>query len=237
MRVPFSCKFIIMELKENETLEDLLIDDLKIIQSKDLYHFSSDAILLSRFATFKKGDKVADFCAGSGIVGMHFFALNKGVERVDGYEIQVELADTFQRSIEYNGLQEKIFCYNMPIQDIEKEKNGYYSLILCNPPYKKKNSGEKNPQDHIAVCRHEIAVTMQEIVEISAKKLGYGGRLCMCQRVERLTDLLTLMRQNKIEPYRLQFVTSGQNPKPYLFLVEGVKGVTRQLTVLETIKN
>ena len=226
-----------MILKENETLEDLLIDGLKIIQNKSLYRFSSDAVLLSRFASFKKGDVVADFCAGSGIVGMHFFALNKGVERVDGYEIQPELADTFTRSIEYNGLQDKIFCYNQPIQDIEKQKNCTYSLILCNPPYKKKNSGGTNPEGHIAICRHEIAVTLEEIIEISAKKLKFGGRLAMCQRVERLTDMLSLMRQYKIEPYKLQFVISGDEPRPYLFLVEGVKGITRQLTVLPTIKN
>jgi tRNA1(Val) A37 N6-methylase TrmN6 len=224
-------------LKDNETLEDLLIDNLKIIQNKNLYRFSSDAVLLSKFASFKKGDVVADFCAGSGIVGLHFYALNKQVERVDGYEIQAELADTFERSIQYNQLQDKIFCHNMPIQDIPKEKNGYYSLILCNPPYKKKDSGEKNPEGHIAICRHEIAVTLQEIVEISAKKLRHGGRLCLCQRVERLTDALFFMRQYKIEPYRLQFVTSGKNLKPYLFMVEGVKGITRQLEILETVKN
>lgn len=226
-----------MILRENETLEDLLIDGLKIIQNKNLYRFSSDAVLLSRFASFKKGDVVADFCAGSGIVGLHYYALNKGVLRVDGYEIQPELADTFQRTIEYNNLQDKIFCYNMPIQEISKQKNDGYSLILCNPPYKKKNSGGTNPEGHIAVCRHEIAVTLEEIISIAYKKLKVGGRFCMCQRVERLTDTLSLMRQYKIEPYKLQFVTSGQNQKPYLFLVEGVKCVTRQLTVLETINN
>ena len=226
-----------MILKENETLEDLLIGGLKIIQNKNLYRFSSDAVLLSRFASYKKGDTVADFCAGSGIVGLHFYALNNGLNRVDGYELQPELADTFKRTIEYNRLGDKIFCYNMPIQDISKEKNDFYSLILCNPPYKKKNAGGKNPQDHIALCRHEIAVTMEEIISIAYKKLKVGGRFCMCQRVERLTDALSLMRAYKIEPYKLQFVTSGQNLKPYLFLVEGVKCVTRQLTVLETINN
>ena len=118
-----------------------------------------------------------------------------------------------------------------------QEKNGEYSLILCNPPYKKKNSGGTNPEGHIAICRHEIAVTLEEIIQISAKKLKHGGRLAMCQRVERLTDMLSIMRANKIEPYKLQFVISGDEQKPYLFLVEGVKGVCRQLTVLETIRN
>ena len=77
----------------------------------------------------KKGDKVADFCAGSGIVGMHFYALNKDLSRVDGYEIQPELADTFKRTIEYNGLEDKVFCYNMPIQEIGKELNGKYTAF------------------------------------------------------------------------------------------------------------
>ncbi|MBQ7373785.1 MAG: methyltransferase [Clostridia bacterium] len=226
-----------MNLKENETLEDLLIDGLKIIQNKNLYRFSSDAVLLSRFASYKKGDVVADFCAGSGIVGLHYYALNKGVKRVDGYEIQPELADTFQRTIEYNGLQDKVFCFNMPVQEISKEKNDFYSLVLCNPPYKKKNSGGTNPEGHIAICRHEIAITLEEIISTAYKKLKVGGRFCMCQRVERLTDALSLMRAFKIEPYKLQFVVSGQSQKPYLFLVEGVKCVTRQLVVLENINN
>lgn len=226
-----------IKLNENESLEDLLLDGLKIIQNKNLYRFSSDAVLLSKFATFKRGDVVADFCAGSGIVGLHFYALNKDLSRVDGYEIQPELADTFKRTIEYNGLEDKVFCYNMPIQEIGKELNGKYTLILCNPPYKKKNSGETNPQSHIAICRHEILITLEEIIDISAKKLAHGGRFCLCQRVERLTDTITLMREKKLEPSRLQFVTSGNDLKPYLFLVEGVKGITRQLTVLETIKN
>ena len=71
-----------MEFNENETLEDLLIDGLKIIQDKTLYRFSSDSVLLSKFASFKKNDVVADFCSGSGIVGIHFFALHRGVKKV-----------------------------------------------------------------------------------------------------------------------------------------------------------
>ena len=90
-----------MELKENETLEDLLIDGLKIIQSKDLYRFSSDAVLLSKFASFKKGDKVMDLCAGSGIIGLHFYALHKDVKSVKEVEIQSELADICKRIDRY----------------------------------------------------------------------------------------------------------------------------------------
>ena len=71
-----------VELLEGENVEGLCIDDLKIIQSDRLYRFTSDAVLLTKFAAAKKGEKLADFCSGSGIVGLHFYALNKNLIKV-----------------------------------------------------------------------------------------------------------------------------------------------------------
>ena len=226
-----------MQLKKSERLGDLLIDGLKIIQNKDLYCFTSDAVILSKFASFRKGEKVADFCAGSGIVGLHYYALHRDLKSVDGFEIQTCLADMFSRTIEYNGLEEKFKCHNIPVQDIPNDFNGKFSLILCNPPYKKVNSGEKNPDDHIAVCRHEVKITLEEIIAVASKKLKHGGRLAMCQRTERLSDMICLMRENGLEPFRLQFVTAGKDDKPYLVLIEAAKGVKPQLKVLPNYRN
>lgn len=224
-------------LNENETLEDLMIDGLKIIQDKTLYRFSSDSVLLSKFASYKKGDVVADFCSGSGIVGIHYFALHGGVKKVYEFELQKCLHDLAEKTVEFNGIGDKIECVNLPLQEIPKDYNGFFTLVLCNPPYKKTNGGEKNPSDHIAVCRHEITITLEEIVAVAAKKLKEGGRFCLCQRTERLTDAICAMRENKIEPVRLQFVTSGNSKEPYLFLIEGKKGVKPQLKIEENIKN
>ena len=218
-------------------LEELLIDNLKIYQDDELYRFTSDAVILSKFASAKKDDVVADFCSGSGIVGIHYYALNKNAKSIDLIEIQPELSTLAEKSVEINGLSEIFTVINKPIQELPNETNGKYSLILCNPPYKKAGSGEPNGNLKIAMCRHEIAVTQEEIIEISAKKLKHGGRLCMCQRIERLTDLIVKMRSVNLEPSRLQFVTNFQGAKPYLFLIEGVKGVKPQLKVLEEFVN
>ena len=67
------------ELSEYEVAEDMQIDGLKIVQDTRLYRFTSDSVLLSRFARAKTGDEVADFCAGSGIVAFHFYALHRKV--------------------------------------------------------------------------------------------------------------------------------------------------------------
>ena len=55
---------------------ETLLGELKIVQDTALYRFTSDSVLLSRFARAKYRDNVADFCAGSGVVGLHFYALN-----------------------------------------------------------------------------------------------------------------------------------------------------------------
>ena len=229
-------------LRDGERYEELLIGGYKIIQNENLYRFSSDAIILSRFAP-KISGRVADFCAGSGIVGIHYFALleeDKQVKegtQIDEFELQASLADMCERSIEYNGLGDHIKCYNTALQDIGSEFNNKYSLILCNPPYKKKDSGEQNTEDHITICRHEVRITLEEIVLISSKKLKVGGRLCICQKTERLTDLLVALRNCGLEPSRMQFVTSGKSKMPYLVLVEAAKGVKPQLKVLPNYEN
>lgn len=218
-------------------VEDLLIDNLKIYQDDTLYRFTSDAVILSKFASFKKGDVVADFCSGSGIVGIHYYALNKNVKSVDLIEIQSELSLLSQKSVDENGLNDIFTVINKPIQELPKETNGYYSLILCNPPYKKAGSGEINGDIKIAMCRHEVTVTQEEIVEISAKKLKHGGRLCMCQRTERFLDLVTKMVSVGLTPSRIQFVVTKAGGAPYLFLIEGVKGVKPQLKILPEFIN
>lgn len=218
-------------------LDDLMIDNLKIYQDQSLYRFTSDAVILSKFASCKKGDVVADFCSGSGIVGLHFYALNNGVKSVDLIEIQQELASLSQKTIEYNNLQDKFSVVNMPLQELPKEYNGKYSLILCNPPYKKAGSGEPNSNIKIAMCRHEITITQDEIVNTAYKKLKVGGRLCMCQRTERLVELITSMVSVGLNPSRLQFIVNKNQKEPYLFMIEAYKGVKPQLKVLADFIN
>ena len=224
-------------LKENETLEDLLIGGLKIIQSKDLYRFSSDAVLLSKFASHKKGDAVVDLCAGSGIVGLHYYALHKDVKSVKEVEIQQGLADICERSVGYNGLGDIFTVENIPLQELPAADNGKYTLCLCNPPYNKAGSGEVNPSQSVAVARHELTVTLREICETAKRLLMHGGRFCVCQRIERFTDVFFEMRKAGIEPCRLQFVKTENGREPYLFLVEGTKGVSRKFSVLPTVIN
>ena len=216
--------------------EDLGINGYKIYQREGLYKFTSDAILLSRFARVKKGDAVADFCAGSGIVGLHLYALNPVINSVTLFEMQKPLFDLSQKSIALNGLENKFAALNIRIQDIGEEYNQKFSLIVCNPPYMEKGRGEGDSERHIALCRREIELSLKELVDAFSKCLKFGGRVCMGHRADRLSDIICLMREKNLEPKRLQFVCGGKK-EPYLVLIEGVKGGKSGLKVMTQITN
>ena len=97
-------------------------------------------------------------------------------------------------------------------------------LITCNPPYKINNTGEKNDSEAVSIARHEMLCTVDDVCRAAKKNLRYGGRLCICNRPERLCDIMTAMRSNGIEPKRLRTVHKNPDCAPWLILVEGRMG-------------
>ena len=220
-------------LKEGEVLEELF-DGKKIIQNSGLYRFTSDSVLLSRFVRGKKGDAVADLCSGSGIVGLHFLCLNPHVSSVALYEMQPALSDMSARTIEFNGFS-KARAVCMRVQDIGRELDGRFSLILCNPPYER--GGFENASYEKAICRKEITVTLGEILDVSARLLKFGGRIGIINRADRAAELIYGLKSRGLEPKRLQFVCGTAGGKPYLIMAEACKGGREGVDVLPACLN
>ncbi len=225
-------------LGENEVLEDMCLDGLKIVQDTALYRFTSDSVLLSRFAKAKKGDKVADFCAGSGIVALHFYALNRSVPNLHFtlVEMQAPLARLAQKSIAYNDF-ENFEVLNCKLQDLPESEREKFSLILCNPPYERAGTGFDNDDYDKAICRKEITLTLAEIAKAASKGLKFGGRLCMLHRADRIAEVCYELKRVNIEVKRIQFVGGRVEIKPYLVMIEGVKGGKPNCEILPTITN
>jgi len=221
-----------MQLSEGERAE-VLFGDKIIIQNEKLYRFTSDSILLSRFARAKSRDVVADFCSGCGAVGLHFLCLNPQISSLTLFELQPALADMSKRSAEADGFNVKIVQGR--VQDIPKEYDGAFSLILCNPPYER--GGFENLSYERAICRKEITITLKEIAEVSAKKLKFGGRLVICNRADRLAELCYTLKSCGLEVKRLQFVRGAENSSPYLVMAEAVKGGKTAVEILPEIIN
>ena len=226
-----------VELNENEVLEDMLLNGLKIVQDTRLYRFTSDSVLLSRFAKPKKGDKVADFCAGSGIVAFHFYALHKDKfpdMPITLFELQEELVALSKKTAQYNEFENFTFEQGR-LQDIQKGYNEKFSLVLCNPPYER--GGLENDEYHKAICRKEITITLKEIARAACFALKFGGRFCMLHRADRLAEVCYTLKECGLEVKKLQFVGGRYASKPYLIMIEAVKGGKPHTEILETVWN
>lgn len=207
-------------LKDKERLDDLQFNNLYIIQNPDLYCFTSDAVELCNFVKAGVKDRIVDLCSGSGVIGILAQAKTKA-KYTYLVELQQEMADMSKRSIEYNKLA-NIEVVNMPLQNVHKYIGTGFEVVVCNPPYKIHDGGELSEKKEIAICKHEITVTLEEIVAEASKLLKFGGRFYTVNKEERLVDLFCYMRKYGIEPkvLKLRSGIKGAN----IILVEGKKG-------------
>jgi tRNA1Val (adenine37-N6)-methyltransferase len=161
-----------MELKDNERIDDLQYKDLKIIQNKKGFCFGIDAVLLSDFAKKMRKDSVAvDMCSGTGIIAI-LLSGKTDVKKFYSVEIQTEVAEMSKRSVELNGLEDRITIINDDINKVkDKIKSGTIDYITVNPPYKAKGSGLINEKDTKTISRHEISCTLEDIVREASRML------------------------------------------------------------------
>ncbi len=221
------------------------IRDVKIYQHKNGYRFSIDAILLFSFINLKYVSKIIDLCAGSGIIGI-LLAKKYLQSEVFLVELQTDLAKLAKKNIISNALQDRIRIINIDIrafidsslcQEVQiskKELNGLigqFDLVVSNPPFRKLNSGRISIGDEQAIARHEIKLSLGELIHSASLLLKNYGRFCIIHLPERLNEIFSLMRQYRIEPKRLQFVHSKLGSESKMVLIECVKGARPALKV------
>lgn len=218
-------------LKEDERLDDLNRNGLKIIQNKRKFCFGMDAVLLSGFADVKKGENALDLCTGGGIIPILLSAKTWG-EHFTGVEIQDDIADMARRSVELNGLDEKISVITGDIKDMpERLGAASFDVITVNPPYIAGPGGLKNPDMSLAIARHEIKCTLEDVVRVSEKLLKPGGRMYMVHRPERLSEIISALSAHRIEAKRLKFVHPFIDREANMVLIEAVRGAGRMTRV------
>ncbi len=209
-------------LKEGEHLEPLG-NGIKVIVSEE-YHFSTDTILLADFSAPKKHEKVIELGSGCGTISL-IWCRNIPPRSITSVEIQSEAADMIERSVSLNGLDEKIKVLNADLKELNGlVEFGSFDMAAMNPPYKIGGGGIVNPEKQKQIARHETECTLDDITRTATKLLRFGGRFCICQRPERLTDVLLSMRNSGIEPKKLRFVQQRKEKAPKLFLAEGRRG-------------
>ena len=213
-----------MKLKENERIDDLQINNFKIIQNKNGFCFGIDSVLLSDFASdIKKDTTVLDLGTGTGIISI-LLSAKTSIKNIIGIEIQENVAEMAKRSVELNNLQNKIKIMNADIKELIKIlPNNRYDAIVTNPPYMKKNSGLENENREKLISRHEIECTIYDIARVSNTLLKDKGEVYMVHRPDRLIDIVEAFRKNKLEIKKIRLIHPKMNMPANLVLIKAVK--------------
>ncbi len=199
-------------------LEDLQINNLFIYQPKSGYRFTSDAVALANYVSVRNNGNVVDLCSGSGVIGVLVSAKNN-VGHTYMIELQPELAQMSKSSIEYNQLR-NFTVINRPLQGVADElKDVRIDTVVCNPPYF--TSPLKRESEEESIARHEVKVTMSEIIREAARLLKQGGKFYCCYPATRLVDVFATMREVGIEPKEIKILTSKPDS---VVLIKSVKG-------------
>ena len=181
--------------------------------------FGTDAVLLSDFASSKKVKKHCDLGSGCGIISMLLLRDEVAAESF-GVEISEEAVCLAQKTAEQYA-QDRFFPKNADLTALKGVLPfGEFDLVTCNPPYKASGAGIISTGEKDIVARHETLCTLEDVISAGSSLLRSSGRLCICQRPERLADIIDLMRKYKVEPKRLRTVSKKAGEEPWLVLVE-----------------
>lgn len=192
----------------------------KFIYVSKEHTFGTDAVLLAYFSKAKKSDIAADLGTGCGIIP--FLLLRDGyLKSAEGVDISAAATELAEKTAKEQGFG-SFKGITADITDLKgKITFGDKTLVTCNPPYKAAGGGIGARESARLTARQETTCTLADIISVSAKLLAPSGRLCMCQRPERLAEIITLMSEYKVEAKRLRLVAKEPGSAPWLILIEG----------------
>ncbi len=218
-------------LREGERLDDLQRDGLQLIQNPAWFCFGMDAVLLSAFARVKKDNRCLDLGCGNGVIPILLAGRTEG-NSFTGLELQPDIAEMAQRSVQYNHLEDKVHIVNGDIKEATSIFGAAsFDVVTSNPPYLIQAHGLVSETDHKAIARHELKCTLEDVVASAASLLCPGGHFFLVHRPFRLVEIITCMAAYKLEPKRMRLVYPYVDKEPNMVLLEGVRGGSSRMKV------
>lgn len=212
-----------MLIKAHERVDDLQSQGLKIIQNPSAFCFGMDAVLLCDFVTLRPREIVADMGTGTGILPV-LLSRKQETARFHAFEIQTEMADMAARTMQLNGLENRIFVHSLDMREAAGQI-GYESVdaVVCNPPYEKKGGAILSEAQTVQIARHETECSLAEVARACAAVVKNLGRVYLVFPARRMLELCDALRMAKLEPKRMRMVCAKVDRAPYLVLVEAMK--------------
>ena len=217
-------------LKDDEIIEKL-DKRLQIIQKNDGYKYGEDTILLFKLfqeSLNKKNIKLLDIGTGNGILPI-LLSDNEFLSELIGIDIQRENIERAIKALELNKIRKNIIFECMDIK--EYKNSNYFDVIISNPPYMEDNGKKINENEHKAISRHEIKLTLSEFISNAKRLLKPIGYLYFIHRTHRLVEIIKSLDKNNFSIKKIIFIYSTKNNKSSMVFIEAIKGKKVKLEV------
>ena len=177
-------------LEKDEKLEPLEINNCYIIQSKNLYRFSLDSVMLADFCKVKHSDKVLELCSGSGVISF-LISLQFIPKEIVGMEICPKMFSMAQRTKIYNKLQNISFINDDILNYSKYFKAQSFDVIVSNPPYYVMPQDTSKIDNKNLTTKYEKCITMEQIFLVASKLLKNKGIFYVVYPSNRLQEIMS----------------------------------------------
>lgn len=205
-------------------MEDYLPCGYRLFQDNRFFKLGQDSVRLAAFAAPPKGAAVCDLGCGTGVLSLLLLGKDPGCH-VTGVELQTEVLELAEQNRTVNGLSHRFRLVLGDVRNIRELLPGNsFDYVIANPPYFAEGSGHSAQNPHKKIARQENCLTLPELAAAAAYLLRFGGKFAMVYRPERLCDVTAALREQRLEPKRLQFLHGSPNKEPSAVLVESRYG-------------
>ena len=208
-------------VRKMKVINDLFdYENLKIVQNEDYFKFSIDSILLAEYAKINKSDEnILDLCSGN--LPVPFILNYKYHKKIRAIELQEEIYKYGLESLKINKLEDQIEYIHDDVNNIFNYFNEEsFDVITCNPPYFKNSL--KNENSIKSIARHEINITLEDIIKISSKLLKANKTFYLVHIPERIDEIILYCNKYNMNVKEI-VVVNNTSKQPILILVKAVK--------------
>ena len=217
-----------------ETIEDLQYKGLKLIQNDRVFKFGTDGVLLAGFVQARREECVVDLGTGGGIIPV-LLAARTGAQ-VIGIEIQREAANLARRNVQLNHQEKQIQIIEGDLKRASSLVACAVQVVVCNPPYDLPTAGKVSAQPHIRIARHEVACCLEDVIKSAASLLQTGGRFFMIHRVNRMAEIMHVLREYRLEPKVMQLIAPKAGEEPNYMLVKCIRDAAAGMRLLPQLE-
>jgi len=205
-----------------EDIDVIFNDSFKVIQSKKGYRYNIDSFILADFFKGECFQSIIDLGCGCGIISFLLSKLYPG--KIRGIELQQYLVDIAKRTIALNGIDDRVSIECIDIRQVRRFfPPSSFDGVISNPPFYPVGKGRLNPNSKKALSRHELTLTMSELLDSAAYLLKPGGTLALIYPVSRYEELLSLFAGKGFSQNRIRLVKTHTSAPPRVFLVSLTK--------------